>query len=159
MTTKQKTLPPTGASATGLAKLREQYGCGPVQFSGSDEALYERHLIFDNVVNLSTVTDREQFEAVAHSVRDLLSRRWVRTEDTYRAENPKHSISRSLDVKVIGAVDTSIPSPIPPELSLADVFRLFTGGLGLASSSSPRESCWAGRWPSVIATRSSQTAS
>ena len=33
-----------------IAELLEQYGCGPVQFTGTDNALYERHLIFDNVV-------------------------------------------------------------------------------------------------------------
>jgi starch phosphorylase len=97
MTTKQKTLPPTTASTDGLAKLREQYGCGPVQFSGTDEALYERHLIFDNVVNLSAVTDRERFEAVARSVRDILSQRWVRTEETYLRENPKRVYYLSME--------------------------------------------------------------
>jgi len=38
----------------------------------------------------------------------------------------------SLNVQVIGAVATSIPSPIPPELFLADVGQLITGALGLA---------------------------
>ena len=36
----------------GEAELLEQYGCGPVQFSGSGNASYERHLIFDNVMPL-----------------------------------------------------------------------------------------------------------
>lgn len=65
-----------------MAKRRGQYGCGPVQFSGTDEALCERHLIFDNVVKPSTVTDRERLEAVAHSVRDVLAQRGGRTEET-----------------------------------------------------------------------------
>jgi hypothetical protein len=30
-----------------MAKLLTQYGCGPVKFSGADEALFERHLLFD----------------------------------------------------------------------------------------------------------------
>ena len=34
-----------------LNDLREQYGCGPIQFSGTNDALYERHLIFDQVVD------------------------------------------------------------------------------------------------------------
>ena len=38
----------------------------------------------------------------------------------------------ALDVQVIGAVDTSIPSPVPPELSLAEVGQLVTAALGLA---------------------------
>ena len=33
-----------------MEKLREQYGCGPVRLSGTGDALYERHLMFDNVV-------------------------------------------------------------------------------------------------------------
>jgi starch phosphorylase len=36
---------PTGS--TELSKLIEQYGCGPVQFTGTSDALYERHLVFD----------------------------------------------------------------------------------------------------------------
>lgn len=97
MTTKKKTLPPTVADVNGFAALCEQYGCGPVQFSGTDEALYERHLIFDNVVKLSDVTDRERFEALAHSVRDVVSQRWVRTEDTYQRENPKRVYYLSME--------------------------------------------------------------
>ena len=33
-----------------MRKLLEQYGCGPIQFTGTGDALYERHLMFDNVV-------------------------------------------------------------------------------------------------------------
>jgi hypothetical protein len=33
--------------------LLTQYGCGPIWFSGQDDALYERHLLFDDVVDLS----------------------------------------------------------------------------------------------------------
>ena len=32
-----------------VKELLEQYGCGPIQFSGTNDALYERHLIFDHV--------------------------------------------------------------------------------------------------------------
>jgi SulP family sulfate permease len=38
----------------------------------------------------------------------------------------------ALKVAVIGVVDTRIPSPVPPELSLNDIGRLVTGALGLA---------------------------
>jgi SulP family sulfate permease len=37
-----------------------------------------------------------------------------------------------MGVAVIGAVDTRIPTPVPPELSLTDVGRLITAALGLA---------------------------
>src|SRR5215831_21228592 len=97
MTTKQKAAPPTATGADGLAKLREQYGCGPVEFTGTDNALYERHLIFDHAVNLAAAGSREQFEAFARSVRDVLSQRWVLTEDTYERENPKRVYYLSLE--------------------------------------------------------------
>jgi SulP family sulfate permease len=37
-----------------------------------------------------------------------------------------------MDMAVIGAVDTHIPTPVPPELSVADLGRLVTAALGLA---------------------------
>src|SRR5213595_3084568 len=82
---------------TSVDSLLEQYGCGPVQFAGSDNGLYERHLLFDNVVNLAAAGDRERFEAVARSVRDVLSQRWVRTERTYERENPKRIYYLSME--------------------------------------------------------------
>jgi starch phosphorylase len=59
--------------SANLTKLLEQYGCGPVQFTGTSDALYERHLLFDNVRELTAVGPRERFEAAARSVRDVLS--------------------------------------------------------------------------------------
>jgi hypothetical protein len=42
------------AAQTGpMAKLLTQYGCGPVKFSVADEALYERHLLFDSVTHIN----------------------------------------------------------------------------------------------------------
>jgi starch phosphorylase len=81
----------------GIAKLRRQYGCGPVELSGTDNALYERHLFFDNVIKLSAAGPRERFEAMAHSLRDILSQRWVLTEDTYERENPKRVYYLSME--------------------------------------------------------------
>jgi starch phosphorylase len=70
-------------------KLLAQYGCGPIPFAGSGNALYERHLLFDKVVDPADAGLRERFEALAHAVRDVLSQRWVLTEKTYERENPK----------------------------------------------------------------------
>jgi starch phosphorylase len=87
----------TPAEATALKatevdpspQLLERYGCGPIRFSGTTDGLYDRHLLFDDIVEPSAATAREQFEAVARSVRDVLSQRWLRTEQTYRQANPK----------------------------------------------------------------------
>ncbi len=78
-------------------KLISQYGCGPVHFSGTDEALYETHLLFDNGVDLAEATARDRFEALARSVRDVLSQRWLLTEKTYRERNPKRLYYRSME--------------------------------------------------------------
>jgi len=82
---------------TSVDRLLEQYGCGPVQFAGSDNGLYERHLLFDNVVALTAAGARERFEAVARSVRDVLSQRWIRTEETYERRNAKRIYYLSME--------------------------------------------------------------
>jgi glycogen phosphorylase len=80
-----------------LSTLAAQYGCGPVKFAGAEEALYERHLLFDNIVGADAITLRERFEAVARSVRDILSQRWIQTERTYERENPKRVYYLSIE--------------------------------------------------------------
>jgi starch phosphorylase len=87
----------TAQEADGTAKLLKQYGCGPIKFSGTDNAFYERHLLFDNVIRPGAAANRERFEAVCHSVRDVLSQRWVRTEETYEHENAKRVYYLSME--------------------------------------------------------------
>lgn len=92
----------TKAAATRQAvpdtqKLVAKYGCGPVHFSGTDEALYERHLLFDSGVDLAAATARDRFEALARSVRDVLSQRWLLTEKTYAERNPKRLYYLSME--------------------------------------------------------------
>ena len=78
-------------------RLGSKYGCGPVHFSGTDEALYERHLLFDSGVDLADATARDRFEALARSVRDVLSQRWLLTEKTYEQQNPKRLYYLSME--------------------------------------------------------------
>jgi starch phosphorylase len=80
-----------------MAALRRQYGCGPVELTGSADALYERHLFFDNVTDPAAASARERYEAFARSVRDVLSQRWVRTEQTYERANPKRIYYLSME--------------------------------------------------------------
>jgi len=88
---------PTSSETDDMEKLRQQYGCGPVQFTGTDNALYERHLVFDNVVEVMEAGMRERFEAFARSVRDILSQRWLLTEKTYDRVNPKRVYYLSME--------------------------------------------------------------
>jgi starch phosphorylase len=78
------------------SKLLKQYGCGPVEFMGTD-GLYERHLHFDNVIDEKLIGPHERFEAVARSIRDVLSQRWVLTDKTYEQTNPKRVYYLSME--------------------------------------------------------------
>ena len=84
-------------SAERTAELLEQYGCGPIRFSGHHDALFERHLLFDEIIHPSVAGGRERFEAAARSVRDVLSQRWLETEQTYDRLNPKRIYYLSME--------------------------------------------------------------
>ncbi len=89
--------PSAPAGLHNLSNLLQQYGCGPVRFEGADNALFERHLLFDNVISFEAATPRDRYEALARSIRDILSQRWVLTEQTYARENPKRLYYLSME--------------------------------------------------------------
>ena len=91
-----------------VALINTQYGCGPVQFAGTDEALYERHLLFDSGVALEAATARDRFEALARSVRDILSQRWLLTEKTYEQRNPKRLYYLSMEFLIGRSLQNSV---------------------------------------------------
>jgi starch phosphorylase len=97
MSAKSNITTPKSAEPADIAKLLDQYGVGPVRFMGTDDALYERHLTFDAVVDLKDAGPRARFEAFARSLRDVLSQRWIRTEETYQRENPKRIYYLSME--------------------------------------------------------------
>jgi starch phosphorylase len=76
-------------------ELLKRYAASP--FTGSDHAMYERHLTFDRIVPLNEVSLRDKFDAVAAAVRDLLSQRWIRTEQVYQERNVKRIYYLSLE--------------------------------------------------------------
>ncbi len=88
---------PHADHAASTEALLAQYGCGPIQFSGTANALYDRHLTFDTVVSREAATARDRFEAVARSIRDVLSQRWLLTERTYAERDPKRVYYLSLE--------------------------------------------------------------
>jgi starch phosphorylase len=96
------------SSSQEKTELLEQYGCGPIRFTGTNDALYERHLLFDNVADLTTVGTRERYEALARSVRDVLSQRWLRTEQTYERENPKRVYYLSMEFLIGRSLSNNI---------------------------------------------------
>ena len=56
--------PPRTPEEWRVSELLKQYGCGPIPFVGSENAFYERHLVFDRVIDPKVATARERFEAV-----------------------------------------------------------------------------------------------
>jgi starch phosphorylase len=82
----QATATPASLDAAALLK---SYAIRAASFSGSPDALYERHLKYDNIVEPETANTRERYKAAARAVRDILSDRWLRTHKTYARENPK----------------------------------------------------------------------
>jgi starch phosphorylase len=88
---------PMSKSAANVAELLQQYGCGPIPFVGTENAFYERHLVFDRVIDPKVATARERFEAFSRSIRDILAQRWVLTKNTYERENAKRIYYLSLE--------------------------------------------------------------
>jgi starch phosphorylase len=71
-----------------------------LRFVGDPEALYERHLVLDHVVDPRTANLRERYEAVARALRDLLAQRWLQTQQTHDRENPKRVYYLSMEFLV-----------------------------------------------------------
>ena len=90
-------LPLATSGPSRVSDLLRQYGCGPIPFAGTENTAYERHLIFDRVIDPEVATARERFEAFANSVRDLLAQRWLLTRKTYARENPKRIYYLSME--------------------------------------------------------------
>jgi hypothetical protein len=42
---------PMTAKPANISDLLQQYGCGPIPFVGTDNAFYERHLVFDRAID------------------------------------------------------------------------------------------------------------
>src|SRR5580692_10794579 len=97
MATKAVKQPGLISESEAIAKLRTQCASGRIGLAGAEDALYERHLVFDNVVDAAAAGPRERFEAMARSVRDILSQRWIKTENTYINENPKRIYYLSME--------------------------------------------------------------
>ena len=103
-------------------ELLRQYGVGPIQFSGTNDALYERHLTFDHVVDVKKASVRDQFEAAAHAVRDIISQRWLLTQKTYVEKNPKQVYYLSMEFllgrSLANNITNALLSPLAQEAAV-----------------------------------------
>ena len=117
-----------------LNELLEQYGCGPIQFTGMRDALYERHLIFDHVLDPERATQHEQFEAAARSVRDVISQRWLKTEATYEQKNPKRVYYLSMEFLLGRSFINNVTNALVGPLALEAMKKRGLDPLALAES-------------------------
>jgi len=83
--------------AVDTPKLLEQYGIVQTPLVGTENAFYERHLVFDRVIDPAAASARERFEAFSSSIRDILARRWVLTKTTYDQRNAKRIYYLSME--------------------------------------------------------------
>ena len=102
MSTKTVTQPksapvvPIVTKRDSVPEILQQYG-DSIQFAGTTDALYDRHLIFDRAIDPKAASARERFEAFAHSVRDVMAQRWVKTKVTYEQQNAKRIYYLSME--------------------------------------------------------------
>jgi starch phosphorylase len=88
---------PMTTSVPKASEVLQQYGSLSVPLAGTDSALYERHLIFDRAIDPKVASARERFEAFSHSIRDILTQRWVQTKSTYEQQNAKRIYYLSME--------------------------------------------------------------
>ena len=129
-----------------LKKRMTHYGCGPVKLTGSNDALYERRLIFDHVMRPEDAGPRDKFESIAGALRDILAQCWLKTSHSYDRGNPKQVyylsmeflIGRSLSNNILNLQLTPFAGAFEQEkgVSLAELAEeepdagLGNGGLG-----------------------------
>jgi starch phosphorylase len=68
-----------------------------MRFAGTEDSLYEQHLVFDRAIDPKVASARERFEAFSRSVRDVLAQRWVKTKTTYEQQNAKRIYYLSME--------------------------------------------------------------
>jgi len=88
---------PMTTKTRDIAELAKQYGSEAIPFCGTEDALYERHLVFDRAINPNVASARERFEAFSRTVRDVLAQRWVLTKSTYEQQNAKRIYYLSME--------------------------------------------------------------
>jgi len=116
------------AAAKNPLEILQAYGCGSIPFSGGNDGLYERRLVFDHAIEPNKATPREQFEALAAAVRDVLTQRWVETAARYDTANPKQVYYLSMEFLIGRSLGNNIANlllnPLTDSLEKAKGLRL-----------------------------------
>jgi starch phosphorylase len=92
-----------------VSKKLKQYECRGFRFTDkAGHDYYDRHLVFDHLVSVEKASQRERFEAIARSLRDLLAQRWLLTQETHDKENPKRVYYLSMEFLIGRALVNNI---------------------------------------------------
>jgi starch phosphorylase len=111
---------PMAVKTANISELLKQYGCGPIPFVGTENAFYERHLVFDRAIDPKVASPRERFEAFSRAMRDILAQRWVLTKTTYERQNAKRIYYLSLEFLIGRSLTNNIANlRLDPLIQLA----------------------------------------
>jgi starch phosphorylase len=80
-----------------IAEILKQYECGPVPLHKNLDTAFERHVVFDHMIEPASASMRQRFQALGRSLRDLLAQRWLKTKQTYHSANPKRVYYLSME--------------------------------------------------------------
>ena len=110
---------PMARKTVDISELLKQYG-GSIPLAGTEDAFYERHLVFDRAIDPKVAGARERFEAFSRSVRDILAQRWVLTKTTYEQQNAKRIYYLSLEFLIGRSLANNITNllldPVVPQV-------------------------------------------
>jgi starch phosphorylase len=85
----------TNVTATADASMQRRLE--RLGYDGQADEWAERYLLLEELVDPSMARPRQQFEAAARFIRDLLAHRWVKTRQSREHENPKRIYYLSME--------------------------------------------------------------
>jgi starch phosphorylase len=89
----------------------------PLYFKNDPATFYRRHLAFDYAIDPARATPRERYEAVARSLRDVMTHRWLRARKAHYAADVKRAYYLSMEFLIGRSLANNITNlQIAPEI-------------------------------------------
>ncbi len=93
----------SAATAAALARRLKRLG-----LTGDEDDWTDRYLVCEHIVEPSTARSRQQFEAIARFIRDLIAHRWVKTRQAREQANPKRIYYLSMELLIGRTLNNNI---------------------------------------------------